>query len=72
MNEILRNGIRSGIIIGVVIIFFVLIGFTVPMSEIFGNLFNIDTELASGNFLGLVIFFGLIGLGGKAKIRDMC
>lgn len=72
MNEILRNGIRSGIIIGVIIIFFVLIGFTVPMSEIFGNLVNIETELASGNYLGLVIFFGLIGLGGGLVAARGC
>jgi branched-chain amino acid transport system permease protein len=63
MNEPIRCGIRSGIIFSVLVIFLVLIGFTVTASEIFGNLFGLEHELTIGNERGLLVFFGLIGLG---------
>ena len=62
MNNSLRTGLCTGIIFGVVIIFLVLIGFTVPASEIIGDLLNIDSRLIAGNVGGLMVFWGLLGL----------
>jgi len=63
MNDTIRSGIRAGIVFGVVVIFLVLIGFTVTASEIIGEFLNIETELRAGNVGGLLIFMGLLGLG---------
>jgi branched-chain amino acid transport system permease protein len=63
MKETLRSGVRAGLIFGLVIIFLIVIGFTVPASEILGDLFGIESTLVLGNPGGLIIFFGLIGMG---------
>ncbi len=62
MNTMLRNNIRTGIISGVVVVYIMLIGFTVISSTIIGNMFNIEPTSPVGNYTGLMILWGLFGL----------
>ncbi|MFN2236650.1 MAG: ABC transporter permease subunit, partial [Anaerolineales bacterium] len=62
MKDQLKNASRIGITFGVVIIFIILIGLTVTVSEIFGDILDADSPTLVGNTTGLLIFFGLLGL----------
>lgn len=84
MKASLRNGFRSGIIFGIVIIFFVLIGFNITAAILLGKLLgNVQkgtmSVAQSGEWTpamsNLLIFFGLIGLwagssGSKSTGKD--
>jgi ABC-type branched-subunit amino acid transport system permease subunit len=66
MNAYIRNGLRTGVIFGTVVIFLVLIGFPTTISDLIGSLLSDET---SNQFFGLtppmfnmLIFFGLLGL----------
>jgi len=62
MKDQLKNASRTGIIFGVVTIFIILIGLTVTVSDIIGDLLNADSLTRVGNTTGLLVFFGLLGL----------
>ena len=66
MNAHIRNGIRTGLIFGIVLIFLVLIGFQTIVADLVGSLLhdkalNIAPGLTPA-MLNMLIFFGLIGL----------
>lgn len=62
MKENLKNSSRTGLVFGVILIFIILIGFTVTVSNIFGNMLNIKSRTTVGNAPGLMFFFAVIGL----------
>lgn len=62
MKDQLKNASRIGLTFGVVTIFFILIGLTVTVSEIIGDILNADSLTRAGNTTGLLVFFGLLGL----------
>jgi ABC-type branched-subunit amino acid transport system permease subunit len=62
MKPQLKNAARVGLTFGVVNIFIILIGLTITVSEIIGDMLNADSLTRSGNTTGLLIFFGLLGL----------
>jgi len=64
MNDTIRNGLRTGVIFGIVLIFLVLIGFTVSMSEIIGGFFGEETEQSVAYIYGMVIFMSILGISG--------
>lgn len=71
MSDIVRNGLRAGVVFGVIVLFLILVGFTVPMSDIIGDFLGLDTDLLFGNAGGLLIFFAIIGLiAGAYASRD--
>ena len=65
------NALRTGLIFGFVLIFFLLIGLTNTISELIGDIFNFDSGSRVGNIPGLIILFILIGLwAGSSSIRN--
>ncbi len=66
MEAHLKNGLRTGVIFGIIVIFLVLIGFETTVSDLLGSLLHNE---AAKSILGLApplfnitLFFGLVGL----------
>lgn len=62
MKNQIKNGFQVGLLFSFVIFFFFIIGFTITMSEIIGDLLPLDSAVRSGHSGGLVVFFALLGL----------
>ena len=71
MNVHLRNGLRTGIIFGIVLIFLVLIGFPATISDLIGGFLKNETSKPvfglTPPMLNMIIFFGLVGLWAGAS-----
>jgi len=66
-----RKGLRTGIIFGIIILYLILTGFVIIASTIIGNFLKIETTALAGNYTGLIIFIGIIGLlGGASAAKD--
>ena len=61
MSNSMRNGLRAGIIFGVVIIFLFLIGFTLIAPELISKLYQGKTQIRD-LLPNLIIFMGLLGI----------
>lgn len=75
MRQGIRGGARSGSIMGVVLLFFILIGFTVISSELLAGLLGRDPRRGEGSvagFLILLVLFGLLAgwLGARRQEPD--
>jgi ABC-type branched-subunit amino acid transport system permease subunit len=64
MKPHIRHGIRVGLLFGGILIFIVLIGFTITISNILGDFIGIRSPFVIGNPYGMALFIALIGLGG--------
>ncbi|MBN1666174.1 MAG: hypothetical protein JW862_03775 [Anaerolineales bacterium] len=62
MKSQIKNGFQVGLIFSFVIFFFFLIGFTITMSEIIGDVLPLDSAVRSGHSGGLIVFFVLLGM----------
>jgi len=62
MDAVWKDSSREGLIFGVVIIFFILIGLTVTLSDIVGNSLDLDSDSMIGNTRGLMVTYSIIGL----------
>jgi ABC-type branched-subunit amino acid transport system permease subunit len=62
MDTYLRKGIRTGVILGIIVVYMLLIGFPIILSTILGNLLNAETSSAVGNSTGYLTLMALIGL----------
>ena len=71
MNVHLRNGLRTGIIFGIVLIFLVLIGFPTTVSDLLGGILKDEASKPvfglTPAMLNMLIFFGLVGLWAGAS-----
>ncbi len=71
MNPHLRNGLRTGVIFGIIFIFLVLIGFQATISDLIGGLLkNADSKPILGltpAMFNMLVFFSLIGLWAGAR-----
>ncbi|MGE5251598.1 MAG: ABC transporter permease subunit [Bacteroidota bacterium] len=70
-REHIRSALTTGIIFGILIIFLVLIGFTVTGSQLIGNALKLSPKgLSSGltpQMVNLLIFLGLLGIWAGAR-----
>ncbi|MEN6480874.1 MAG: leucine/isoleucine/valine transporter permease subunit [Anaerolineaceae bacterium] len=75
MNKQLKEALRWGFILGLIIIFFVLIGFMVTGSSLLENTFKLGPSKLPGSLpetSSLVLLLGLLGLwGGSAATRPV-
>lgn len=62
MKDLIKQGLRLGVVFGVVIIFLILFGLTTTLSDILGDFINLDSSTRTGNPGGLMIFFALLSL----------
>lgn len=67
MNGNMKNNSRLGLIFGVVIIFMILIGLTVTVSDLIGNFLGLKSQTFVGNGPGLMIFYGILGLAAGSR-----
>ena len=72
MKDLIKQGSRLGLVFGVVIIFLILLGLTTTLSEILGEMVNLESNTRTGNPGGLVIIVALLSLwaGSKAAATD--
>jgi branched-chain amino acid transport system permease protein len=71
MKPHIRQGIRVGLLFGGILIFIILIGFTITISNILGDLMGIHSPFVIGNPYGMAFFIIIIGLGvGTYAARD--
>ncbi len=72
MRDQLKASARSGLIFGVVIIFLMLFGLTKTLSDILGELFNLQSITRTGNSGGLMLLFALLAwwAGSRAAKED--
>ncbi len=66
MNQSLRNGLRAGTIFSIVIIFLVMIGFLLTISELIHDMLGGVFVPGEGSIPGLLIVLTLLGLWGGA------
>lgn len=62
MNRDWRDSSREGLVFGVVVIFLILIGMTVTLSDIVGNTMNLKSASFMGNTRGLMVTYSILGL----------
>ncbi|HSO27551.1 MAG TPA: hypothetical protein VLS48_05735, partial [Anaerolineales bacterium] len=72
MNSILRQAIRTGVILGLVLLFIYLSGFAIIISTILGEFVNLESNSLVGSYGGLVILIALLAAfaGAVAVRRD--
>ncbi len=62
-----RKDLRTGIILGIIILYLILTGFVVISSTIIGDFLKLETTALVGSYSGLLIFIGFLGLLGGAS-----
>ena len=62
MNVTIRNGLRAGLIFGLVILFLILIGFTMTGSKLIMDFMKSRLGIQATDLQGIAIFIGLLGL----------
>lgn len=72
MKENIKQGSRSGMVFGIVLIFIILFGLTTTLSDIFGDFFGLNSNSRTGNTGGLMLLFAIIALwaGSRAASFD--
>ena len=70
MKDLIKQGNRSGLIIGVVLVFLILFGLTITLSEIVGDFLNLSSNTRTGNTAGLMVFFILLALWSGTRVSD--
>jgi len=72
MKDLIKQGLRLGVVFGIVIIFLILFGLTTTLSNILGDFINLDSSIRTGNPGGLMILFALLSLwaGSSASASD--
>ena len=70
MKDLIKQGNRSGLIIGVVLVFLILFGLTITLSEIVGDFLNLSSNTRTGNTGGLMVFFILLALWSGTRVSD--
>jgi ABC-type branched-subunit amino acid transport system permease subunit len=70
MDNVFKKGLRTGVILGIILIYLIITGFVVIASTIIGNFLQIDTTALVGNYAGLIVFLGFISLLGGSSARE--
>ena len=72
MKDILKQGSKTGLIFGIVLVFLILFGLTTTLSEIFGDFINLSSKTRTGNTGGLMLVFALLAIwaGSRAAAAD--
>lgn len=70
MNTYLRQALRTGVVLGIVMLFIYLSGFAIIISTIIGDLLNLESSSTAGNYSGLMILIALLAaVTGAIAIR---
>jgi ABC-type branched-subunit amino acid transport system permease subunit len=70
MNTYLRNGLRTGAVFGIILVFLVLIAFNITVATLIGDLLKTEGQTTGGltpDMRNMMIFFGLVGLWAGAS-----